>query len=63
MEKIKKGDSKCIFLHFSSSQWQVKSRVRKGIPDSLRGQVWPALADIETIKKNSGKTYLVRSFF
>jgi hypothetical protein len=36
---------------------KLKSRIRKGIPQSLRGQVWCKLAEIESVQQNYPKNY------
>ena len=38
---------------------KLKSKIRKGIPDCLRGQVWTLLADINTIVKDGHYNQLV----
>lgn len=44
--------------NFSKTRPEIlKSRIRKGIPSSIRGRVWCLLAEIETLQQNYPKNY------
>lgn len=47
-------------MHFTKCNvWLVKERIRKGVPDSFRGKIWPMLARVKEQKKKSGISYSV----
>jgi len=41
----------------SSQIGKIKSAIHAGIPNSLRGQVWPVLANVDQLKKESKLSY------
>ncbi len=64
-QMISKKDIKCnqaLSHHFTSL---VKERIRKGVPESFSGQVWPWLAKVQELKARSNLDYDVKisSFF
>lgn len=40
----------------------VKERIRKGIPESYRGKMWPILANVDGMKAKSDLQFEVREY-
>ena len=59
---IEKRDIKCTNSNlgfYLTTQFKVKTRIRKGIPESFRGKVWPMLAKVPQLKARSSVNYQV----
>jgi hypothetical protein len=61
MERVKKWLKMLKNWEGMSSSEKLRRRIYKGIPNSLRGQVWSQLLNLETIREEQKGKYEVRA--
>lgn len=59
MERIKKWVKMVHNWDSSATRDKLRKRVYKGVPDSLRGQVWSKMLNLETVRKEQTGKYQV----
>jgi hypothetical protein len=61
MERVKKWLKMLKNWESMSTSEKLRRRIYKGIPNSLRGQVWSQLLNLETIREEQRGKYEVRT--
>jgi hypothetical protein len=61
MERVKKWLKMLKNWESMSTTEKLRRRIYKGIPNSLRGQVWGQLLNLETIREEQQGKYEVRT--
>jgi hypothetical protein len=61
MERVKKWLKMLKNWESMSASEKLRRRIYKGIPNSLRGQVWSRLLNLETIQEEQKGKYEVRT--
>jgi hypothetical protein len=60
MERVKKWLKMLKNWESMSTTEKLRRRIYKGIPNSLRGQVWSQLLNLETVREEQEGKYEVR---
>jgi hypothetical protein len=61
MERVKKWLKMLKHWESVATSEKLRRRIYKGIPDSLRGQVWSRLLNLERIREEQQGKYEVRT--
>jgi hypothetical protein len=60
MERVKKWLKMLRFWDSSATKDKLRKRVFKGVPNSLRGQVWSRMLNLPTVREEQSGKYQVR---